>query len=1026
MTHKDHTTQFDAASTSPSTSPRQALEQAPGQGLRERAEETLRARSPDLPAALDELSSEDVQRLFHELQVHQIELEMQNEGLRQAQQELEASRDRYADLYNFSPVGYLTLCEQGLIREANLTITNLLGVTRGDLIKQPLSRFIVSEDQDIYYFHHKQLVETREPQVCELRMVKKDGSQFWAQIEAVAAQAGSEGQLVYRTTVSDASERKQAEALRKSQATARALLNTPTDVAALLDTRGILLDANEAMAQRFGRRVDELVGTYGWDLLPPDLAERRKSHFDRVIHSGKSSRFEDEREGVWFDTIFYPAFDVQGKVTGVAVLARDISARKQAEKALAAKRKALAAKREALATERKALAAKHKVQQKLARDLGERVKELNCLYGIAYLIETPGISLEEILERTVNLIPPAWQYPAVTCARIIHGGREFSTIDFEETIWKQSADIIVFGERVGAVQVCYREENPQNAQEPFLKEERRLLNSITEQLARITKRVRTEAVRRQAEKELRNNQARLHESEAMLKAQYKGIPVPTYTWRKTGQDLVLVDYNDAAEAITQGGIADFVGSKVSKMYHDTPEIRDRIRQCLAEKTTVSHEIRYTFQSTGESKPLAVKYAFVPPNLVLVHTEDITERVRMEKHLRQQERLAAVGQLAAGIAHDFRNLLTTIMLYAQMSSRQPGLPPRLERNIEIISGESKKAADLIQQILDFSGRSMLQVQVLDLQGFIQIVMDILKRTIPENIRLSLEIEPGQQPAAFAVWADPGHIQQVLTNLAINARDAMPDGGELRFALSCVEIMADMPPLSSPPVEGIEGGAWVCLTVSDTGTGMTEEVRAHLFEPFFTTKDVDKGTGLGLAQVYGIIGQHEGHISVETELGQGTTFCIYLPSYADSDRASEQQTKAEEPPALPQGQGETLLLVEDNQGLREAGQGILESLGYRVLTAMNGREAIAIYKMGDSIDLVITDLVMPEMGGKELAQELHRSDPNVKVLGITGYAVEGITEELKKAGFLDVIRKPFEVETLAHATHYALSAGVGRWI
>jgi len=407
----------------------------------------------------------------------------------------------------------------------------------------------------------------------------------------------------------------------------------------------------------------------------------------------------------------------------------------------------------------------------------------------------------------------------------------------------------------------------------------------------------------------------------------------------------------------------------------------------------------------------------------------------QEQLIQQERLAAVGQLAAGIAHDFRNLLAIIILHAQMSLRQPDLPPKVTQSFEIIISESKKAADLVQQILDFSSRSMLKTETIDLESLTEKVTNILRRTIPENIRLTL----ATSPEPYIVKADLGRIQQALTNLATNARDAMPQGGELRFELSRVTVkpgekppVAGTPPLSSPPLagepalpprvlvavslsKGIEGGAWVCLAVSDTGTGMTEEVQAHLFEPFFTTKEVDKRTGLGLAQVYGIVRQHEGYIDVETELGQGTTFRIYLPAYEEEVK----ETEAEEPPAPPQGQGETILLVEDNKGLREAGQSVLESLGYRVLAAANGREALAVYEAEGGADLVITDVVMPEMGGKELMRELTRSDPNLKALGITGYALEKVAEELREAGFLDVVHKPFDVKELARVIRRALA-------
>ena len=393
--------------------------------------------------------------------------------------------------------------------------------------------------------------------------------------------------------------------------------------------------------------------------------------------------------------------------------------------------------------------------------------------------------------------------------------------------------------------------------------------------------------------------------------------------------------------------------------------------------------------------------------------NITERKRMEDQLRQQERLAAVGQLAAGIAHDFNNILTIIMLYAQMAadkSKGP-LPLSATQAFEIILDESHKASQLVQQILDFSRHAMLKVQPLDLESFTEEVIDILRRTIPESVHLTLAVEAGST-TPLVVEADPTRIQQVLVNLATNARDAMPKGGDLRFGLSRVTLRLG----EAVPIAEISPGEWVCLAVSDTGTGMTEEARQHIFEPFFTTKPVGEGTGLGLAQVYGIIRQHEGYIGVETEAGKGTTFRIYLPA-----SEAEEEAVAEKVSAPLRGKGETILLVEDKGTLRAAGQSLLESLGYRVLTAANGREALEVYQAEGGTDLLITDVVMPEMGGKQLIQELRKVTPDLKSLAITGYAVEAVEGMLREAGFLDVVHKPFDVNTLARMVRRALDEG-----
>jgi PAS domain S-box-containing protein len=388
-------------------------------------------------------------------------------------------------------------------------------------------------------------------------------------------------------------------------------------------------------------------------------------------------------------------------------------------------------------------------------------------------------------------------------------------------------------------------------------------------------------------------------------------------------------------------------------------------------------------------------------------EDITERKHLEEQVRLQERLAAVGQLAGGIAHDFNNFLTTIMLYAQILLRKPGLSPDLAPVAETILEESRRAAQLVQRMLDFSRRSIIETRPIDLASFITETADILRRTLPENIKLTL----GPDIDKCVVNADPTRVQQVVMNLALNARDAMPDGGELHIWLDYVTVE----PETEPPVAEMACGEWVRLAISDTGTGMTEKVQSHLFEPFFTTKG-PKGTGLGLAQVYGIVKQHGGAIKVETQTEHGTTFSVYFPAHEAIELQKDQKATA----APPQGHGEVILLAEDEEKVREAGQEILESLGYQVLTVENGREALKAYQAADQIDLVLTDMVMPEMGGKELVQELYKIAPGVKVLAITGYTLVGDVQSLRKAGILDVIRKPFEVTVLANTIRQALDS------
>ncbi len=356
--------------------------------------------------------------------------------------------------------------------------------------------------------------------------------------------------------------------------------------------------------------------------------------------------------------------------------------------------------------------------------------------------------------------------------------------------------------------------------------------------------------------------------------------------------------------------------------------------------------------------------------VLVMREVTREREAQER-MQRQDRLAAVGQLAAGIAHDFNNLLTVVGAVAEMLKMRPDLPDPVKEDLEYIVSQGEQAAQLVQQILDFSRKSVAQREPVDLVAFLREAARLLDRALPETIRLVAAF--GRESPV--VEASPTQLQQVITNLAVNARDAMPEGGELRIGLSSLKVAPGEP----PPLPEMGPGDWVVWTVSDTGTGMPPEVIAHIFEPFFTTKKVGKGTGLGLAQVYGIVKQHGGEIGVESRVGEGTTFTIYLP------RPTEVEAPPRPPRAeVPMGQGEMILVAEDQPEVRQVIRVMLERLNYRVLTAADGQEALEVYDLHrDGIALVLTDMVMPEMGGGELFEALKERDPAVRVVTMTGY-------------------------------------------
>ncbi|HXV45016.1 MAG TPA: ATP-binding protein, partial [Anaerolineae bacterium] len=316
----------------------------------------------------------------------------------------------------------------------------------------------------------------------------------------------------------------------------------------------------------------------------------------------------------------------------------------------------------------------------------------------------------------------------------------------------------------------------------------------------------------------------------------------------------------------------------------------------------------------------------------------------------------------------------------------------------------RAARLVRQILDFARKNITARRPVDLSRFLEEMVDLLKRTIPENIRLELNIEPSRK--TYFLNADPTQLQQALTNLAINAADAMPLGGVLQFNLSHFTLAVNQ----RPPSPEMAPGDWLALAVTDTGVGMSPEVQLHLFEPFFTTKEVGQGTGLGLAQVEGIVKQHEGYIKVKSKTGYGATFSLYFPPLSTPQPAKLPEISTDER-KVP-GQDKVILLVEDNKFVLEVVEAMLKNLGYQVLTATNGRSAVEIYdQYQDNIALVVTDLTMPEMSGFTLAKTLRAKNRAVKILAITGYPLKMGTEELLAQGIAGWLQKPLSLEQLA---------------
>jgi signal transduction histidine kinase/ActR/RegA family two-component response regulator len=429
----------------------------------------------------------------------------------------------------------------------------------------------------------------------------------------------------------------------------------------------------------------------------------------------------------------------------------------------------------------------------------------------------------------------------------------------------------------------------------------------------------------------------------------------------------------------------------------------------------------TCLTTGRSQSVETKieghslsWAFHPmtsSQVVHAYVADITERLNLEAQLRQSQKMESVGQLAAGVAHDFNNMLTVIQGHAGMLLTRPNLSSEARDSAQAVSFAAERAAGLTRQLLLFSRKSVMQPQPLDLREIINSMTRMIKRVLGETI--TLEFNPPLEIPSIS--GDTGMIEQILMNLAVNARDAMALGGRLTIELNAVSIGEDY--LEARP-EG-RAGRFVRLRVIDTGHGMNAATMARVFEPFFTTKEPGKGTGLGLATVYGIVKQHEGWIELESEVGKGTTFSVFFPATAET--AAVPQTP-DVVAAQVRGNGETILVVEDEASVLAMGRMILQDCGYRTLEASSGVEALELWRQHqDSIQLLLTDMVMPHgLSGLELAQQMVAQRPSLKVLFTSGYFADEFELDLylfhhEGAMFL---QKPYTRSSLAKAVRASL--------
>jgi len=473
--------------------------------------------------------------------------------------------------------------------------------------------------------------------------------------------------------------------------------------------------------------------------------------------------------------------------------------------------------------------------------------------------------------------------------------------------------------------------------------------------------------------------------------------------------------NEAAEAVSGFRPDELVGKNFLSVVHpdDVPGVQELLERCAREKTGFTGYAVRIRDKKGN-------YRHIEGNGVPILDEsgrvsgfrgadrDVTDRMLLEAQLRQSQKMEAVGTLAGGVAHDFNNLLTTILGYSSLVLEQLREEDPLREEIREIQRAGERAADLTRQLLAFSRKQVLAPVVLDLNGIVASMEKMLRRLIGEDVALAAVLDSN----LWSVRADPGQIEQVIVNLVVNARDAMPRGGKVTIETRNVDFDDSYIPMHTY----VQPGEHVCLSVTDTGTGMDPQTRSRIFEPFFTTKSPGKGTGLGLSTVYGIVKQSGGSIETYSEPGRGTSFKVYLPRALEAEKAVAREAR----PA-PLGGSEMVLLVEDEEAVRRLARLVLEKRGYAVLEAGSAEDAQSIVAgHAGAIDLLLTDSVMPGMSGPDLAGNLRSTRPELKVLFMSGYTDDAIVRHGLLTASEAFLQKPFTPEGLARKVREVLDS------
>lgn len=898
----------------------------------------------------------------------------------QVDESLRLSEMRLSQIFNSVMNAIVTVDSQQQISAFNPAAEKLFGYSASQIIGRPLSILVPDRFREDHFNWFK---EMDNPEVSnrvldhfrQVEGLRADGTTFIAEVSISITEIM--GQKNYTALLEDVTERLAAEkALRKSESRNRAFLEAIPDFIFLLDPAGRYLDFYMPDATVAAAFLDK--GQHLHQSLSTPLATEFLVLLNNVFSEAKMESFDFAislpAEEKLFEARIVPVDENQA-----LLIAHDVTRRRQREREMELILAVSAALRSAETREQLLLA----IVEQLSTLLGVR--------SVAIALKDPATG-ETVVEearggfrRTRKSRLPAG---VGVSGQVIATGRMFIT-DNVKTVSQfaltnlvdlNQAEIVLplisQQECLGALLVGY--------ERPITPIEVQLLTSISN--------IAANAIRRSMLHEQTQSQAR--RLSRILETIPDGLILLNRDYQIAACNQAAADYLTILTELLPGKPLTHLAGK---------PIYFLLRRPAAGK---SHELTVNGQ-VFEIRSHPISDTSTAEGWVLI-IANVTESRQFQKQAQQQERLAAVGQMAAGIAHDFNNIMSVIVLYSQMLKHTMTLSVQHGDWIETIYQQAERATQLIQQILDFSRRSVMARSPIDLLPFIKELYKLWQRTLPENINLSLNFDQKE----YIVSADPARLQQALMNLILNARDAMPSGGDLQLSLTQYTLTQEHP----PPLPNMPAGDWFLLAISDTGLGITPETLPHIFEPFFTTKPLGQGTGLGLAQVYGLIKQHDGYIGVTTRPGHGTTFSIYLPLLILAHSPNQAITATI--PTTP-SKNATILIVENDRTVRQALRDTLELVGYQVITADNGQAAYNLFiQQTQPIDLVLSDVVMPELGGVELYLALKGLNPTIKTILMSGYPLENHDNGLLLGDSVVWLQKPFSIQTMLEKISQAL--------